>query len=125
MRLSPIAARADPPYLQAMLRFIARFLGFWLVAAALVAAIVDGAKSIAASSVVITPLAETWDTIAALAGWQATAEALPAGAPWPLDVALPWLFATPTVGILAPLGVFFMVAGAKRRRHTIGREFAA
>jgi hypothetical protein len=108
-----------------MLRFIARFLGFWLVAAALVAAIVDGAKSIAASAVVMTPLAETWNTIVALGGWDMPAEELPAGAPWPLDIALLWLLAAPTVGILATLGVFFMFAGAKRRRHTIGREFAA
>lgn len=107
-----------------MLRFIARFVGFWLVAAALVAAIVDGAKSIAASTVVLTPLAETWAAIAALGGWEATPEELPANAPWPLDVALPWLLAAPTVGILAALGVFFMFAGAKRRRHTLGREFA-
>ena len=42
-----------------MLRFLSRFLGFWLVAAALVAGVVDGAKSIAASALVITPLAET------------------------------------------------------------------
>jgi len=108
-----------------MLRFIARFFGFWLVAAALVAAIVDGAKSIAASALVTTPLFETWTTIAALMGAQDAAEATPPNAPWPLDLALAWLLAAPSVVVLAVIGVALLVVGAKRRRPSLGREFAA
>ena len=76
----------DRSYLWAMLRFLARFIGFWLVAAAVVFAVVDGAKSIAASGLVTTPVAEAWAYFAA-AGTVAdrTAEA-PFNAPWPLDM---------------------------------------
>lgn len=37
-----------------------RFLGFWLLAAAIIAFVVDGTKTIAASALVWTPLAQTW-----------------------------------------------------------------
>ena len=40
-----------------MLRTLARFLGIWLLAAALVVAVIDGAKSLAASEVVVTDMA--------------------------------------------------------------------
>ncbi|HEX9906687.1 MAG TPA: PetM family of cytochrome b6f complex subunit 7 [Propylenella sp.] len=105
-----------------MIRLASRFLGFWLVAAALVAAVVDGAKSIAASGLVITPLSETWAVIAAFTGRDA---AEPLTAPWPLDLALASLAAFPTVLALAVLGIFFLVVGAKRRPTQFGREYAA
>jgi hypothetical protein len=104
-----------------MLRLFLRFVGFWLVAAALVAAVVDGARSIAASAFVVTPLAETW---VALAGAGATAPD-PTLASWPLNHLLAWLLAAPTFAALLIPGVLFLVAGAKRRRHPLGREFAA
>lgn len=43
-----------------MFRFLARFIGLWLVAGALIALVVDGAKSIAAGSIVTTPLGQLW-----------------------------------------------------------------
>jgi hypothetical protein len=108
-----------------MLRFFARFVGFWLVAAALVAAVVDGAKSIAASALVITPVAATWTELTALLSrGEAEAEGQWT-APWPLDIAVAWLLTFPTVAVLAGFGVFFLVLGAKRRRPSIGREFPA
>jgi hypothetical protein len=60
-----------------MFRFLSRFLGVWLVAAALVAATVDGAKSIAASSLVLTPFGETWGALAAMAQGGAEGSARP------------------------------------------------
>ena len=107
-----------------MIRLASRFLGFWLVAAALVAAVVDGAKSIAAAGLVITPLSETSTLIAAFFGRDADAAA-PVAAPWPLDLALASLIAFPTVLALAVLGTFFLVVGAKRRPTQFGREYAA
>ena len=108
-----------------MLRFLARFLGFWLVAAALVTAVVDGAKSIAASALVATPLAESWATIVAMASsGDAAAPGAAEAASGPLDIALAWLFAAPTLLVLAVPGVALLVIGAKRRRYSIGREFA-
>ena len=109
-----------------MLRFLARFLGFWLVAAALVTAVVDGAKSIAASALVATPLAESWATIVAMAGSgdDAAAASATAATSGPLAIALAWLFAAPTLLVLAVPGVALLIIGARRRRYSIGREFA-
>ncbi len=107
-----------------MLRFFSRALGFWLLAAGLVAAVVDGAKSIGASAFVTTSLAETWAAIAALN--EAGAVPPDVGAlPWPFNILLGWLFAAPTVAVLVVPGVLLLAAGAKRRRHNLGREFAA
>jgi len=106
-----------------MLRFASRFLGFWLVAAALVAGVVDGAKSIAASSLVLTSVADTWGLIAAASGGSSTME--PISARWPLDLVLQFLFAAPTVVVLGALGAVFLILGAKRRPPSLSREFAA
>jgi hypothetical protein len=114
-----------------MIRFTARFLGFWLIAAALVAAVVDGAKSIAASSLVLTPLADTYARITAIghpaagAAGAAAATVAPPAAPWPLDLALAWLMASPTVAVLAVPGIILLVLGTRRRRPFLSREFAA
>jgi hypothetical protein len=107
-----------------MLRLLARFIGYWLVAGAIVMAVVDGAKSIAASALVTTPVAETWAILFA-----ATGEAAPRpGAPLPLEgpagTALDWLFAAPTAAVLAVLGLLFLLAGAKRRRALFSHELA-
>ena len=107
-----------------MLRFLSRAVGFWLLAAGLVAAVVDGAKSIGASAFVTTPLAETFAAIATLNDAGAVPPDFTA-APWPLNFLLGWLFAAPTVAVLIVPGVLLLAAGAKRRRHNLGREFAA
>ena len=100
-----------------MLRFLARFLGYWLVAAALVAAVVDGATSIAASRLVLTPLTGTWATLAALLGSEAAA--------WPEDAVLALILSAPTVLALAAAGIFLLFAGTRRRRTSFGRGYAA
>ena len=107
-----------------MVRLLSRVLGVWLLAAALIIAVVDGAKSIAASSFILTPLAETWGTVAGWAGVR-SAGADAAAQPWPLDVALAWLWAAPTVAVLAALSFVFLAAGRRRRERTYGRPFAA
>lgn len=48
-----------------MFRLLARFLGFLIFAAALVAMVHDGARSIAASKLVITSLGEMWFSFSA------------------------------------------------------------
>src|SRR6185295_16341321 len=104
-----------------MLRFCSRFLGFWLLAAAVVAIVVDGAKSIAASSLVSTSLGETWTTLATLSG----SDPIALVAPGPLNFLLQWLLAAPTVAVLAIPGAAFVILGAKRRPPSLSREFAA
>jgi hypothetical protein len=104
-----------------MLRFLSRLVGYWLVAGALVAAVVDGAKSIAASALVTTPLSESWATLAPLLSIEPTAPTPP---PWPLDVALAWLLAAPTAAVLIALGILFLIAGRKRRPAPFAGEYA-
>jgi hypothetical protein len=109
-----------------MLRFASRFLGFWLLAAAVVAAVVDGAKSIAASTLVTTSLGEAWSLVAGFgsgAGMDtaATAPSLPAL----LEIPLHWLLALPAVAVLGIAGAIFLILGAKRRPPSLSREFAA
>jgi hypothetical protein len=107
-----------------MLRFLSRFLGFWLVAGALVAAVVDGAKSIAASRLVTTSVGEAWTGIAAFVATEPTAIA-PLAAPGLLDMPLQWLLSAPTVAVLGIVGAVFLILGAKRRPPALSREFAA
>ncbi len=109
-----------------MLSFLSRFVGVWLIAAALIVSVVDGAKSIAASGLVLTPLAESWATIAALGGGGSPGDAAAASsAPWPVGLIAPWLATAPTAAVLAVLGFVFLAAGRRRRSPYRGREFAA
>jgi hypothetical protein len=120
-----IAARAERPYLWAMLRFFARFIGLWLLAGGLVAAVVDGAKSIAASGITLTPLSETYATLAAYGSQTPAAEIAIPTAPWPFGLPLAWLMASPTAAVLGILGAALLILGARRRRPFLSREFAA
>ena len=47
-----------PPEQRRMIRFLVRFAGFLLIAAAFVAVVIDGIRSIAAGRLVLTPLGE-------------------------------------------------------------------
>jgi hypothetical protein len=105
-----------------MLRFICRFLGVWLLAAGLVTSVIDGAKTLAASELVTTPVAESW---ALLAGEAAGAEPRePLAAPWPFDIAAAWLLAAPTALVLFAAAVVLLIVGRRRRPHRLTREFA-
>ena len=46
-----------------MIRFLFRFVGFLILAAAFVALVYDGTKTIAGSNVYVTPLGETWNAV--------------------------------------------------------------
>ena len=109
-----------------MFRFLARFLGVWLVAAAMVIAVVDGARSIAASQVVLTPLSASWAFVSEAAGRAPVEAGEAAGLPWPFDVALAWLLTAPSAAVLAIIGFALLLAGHKRReRDAFGRHFPA
>jgi hypothetical protein len=45
------------------MRLLFRLLGTWLLGIALILLIIDGTRSLAASALVMTPLAETWASI--------------------------------------------------------------
>ena len=101
-----------------MLRFFARLAGIWAIAGALVFAVIDGAKSIGASALVLTPVADAWAMLGGARGDGA-------GAPAPLAEALELLLAAPIVAVLAALGFLLLVAGRKRQNAWPGRQYAA
>ena len=118
-----IAPDSRVPYLWTMLRFLARFVGVWLLAGALVAGVVDGAKSIAASTVALTSVGESWAGLARLLDGT---EAPPEGpATWPFDAIAAWLLSAPTFAVLAVAGAALLAAGRRRRSTYLGREYAA
>jgi hypothetical protein len=106
-----------------MLRFLARFTGFWLLAAALVAVVIDGAKSIAASDLVATPLGIAWSQLAPSSFDQlrlAIEEQF--GQAWLWDLLSGWILSAPVWLIFGLLGLILMLLGRRRRRGSIGEE---
>jgi len=103
-----------------MIRFLFRFLGYWLLAGALVAVIIDGSKSIAASALVTTPLGQHFQQVA-----PTLLQRLEFGIQ--NNLALPWLWDNVFVNILtwpsfADLGVLALIlllAGRRKRARAI------
>ncbi len=106
-----------------MIRFLFRFLGYWVLAGALVAAIIDGSKSIAASSLVTTPLGQHFQQLA-----PTLLQRLEFGIQ--NNLALPWLWDTVFVNILiwpsfADLGVLaliLLVVGRRKRARAVTED---
>ncbi len=102
-----------------MIGFIARFIGLWLIAGALVALVVDGTKTIAASTLTVTPLGTAWFSIspsslmAAQGFIQQTVEAYVGH--WLWDPLIQWILMLPTWLVLGLLGAWLLYAGRKRR----------
>jgi hypothetical protein len=105
-----------------MIGFFARFVGLWLIAGALVALVVDGTKTIAASQLTVTPLGTTWFSIspsslmAAQAFVQQTVEAYIGH--WLWDPLIQWILMLPSWLVLGLLGGWLVYAGRKRRLRT-------
>ncbi|MES2907481.1 MAG: hypothetical protein V4691_10760 [Pseudomonadota bacterium] len=98
-----------------MLSFIARFIGFVLLAAAAMFAVIDGTKSIAASELMLTPLGTTWKQLNAgsLAVIQQSFEKTLSFAWSPM---MTTLLAIPTFLIIALIAFLFLKLGNLRRR---------
>jgi len=101
-----------------MIGFLARLAGLWLIAGALVALVVDGAKSIAASGLTVTPLGLTWYSIspstliAAQTFVQQKIEAYVGH--WLWDPIIQWILLMPTWLVLGSLGAWLAYVGRKR-----------
>ncbi|WP_421725063.1 hypothetical protein [Bauldia sp.] len=101
-----------------MIGFIARFIGLWLIAGALVALVIDGTKTIAASQLTVTPLGMTWYSISpsTLVSTQQfvqqTVEAYVGH--WLWDPLIQWILMMPTWLVLGLVGAWLVYAGRKR-----------
>jgi hypothetical protein len=103
-----------------MIRFGFRFIGFWFLAAALVALVIDGTKSIADSELVTTSVAGYFLDIS-----PTTLQRLEfgvqnnLGAPWLWDTVFINLLSWPAFVVLAIIGFLFMLIGRRRKRRDL------
>lgn len=103
-----------------MIAFIARFLGLWLIAGAVVAIVIDGTKTIAASTLTVTPLGMSWYAVSpsSLVTTQAFVQQRIETyiGHWLWDPLIQWLLMLPTWLVLGVAGMWLVYLG--RRRHS-------
>ncbi|MCF1504934.1 MULTISPECIES: hypothetical protein [Hyphomicrobiales] len=104
-----------------MIRFLLRFLAIWLAAAGLVMAVIDAAKSIAESRLVLTPFAETWANWAA-ASLDAAHHAVADKVPWLWAFLEKVVLTAPTFAVLLVVAALLFWLGRPRRRFTFAHE---
>ncbi len=102
-----------------MLSFFSRLIGILFVAVALVAAVIDGTKSIAASHFVSTPLGVHWveffpDSL------EAARLSVQSQVPWLWDPVIQWILMLPTWAVAGVLGALFVWLGTRRSRRYAG-----
>lgn len=107
------------------MRVIFRFLGFWLLAGAFIALVLDGTRSIADARVVITPLGETWHALHSnsLQLLQPAIERHITPLLW--DPVMLAILNTPTWVVVGLIGVAFALIGHAGRADDNGRFGAA
>ena len=100
-----------------MLRFVLRVLGLWLVAGAVVMAVLDGARSIAGGAVSVTPLGELWFRVHpfSLNLSQAVIERNLLPAIW--DPGIVTVLLAPAALVFLVLGLLLVLVGRRRRRR--------
>ena len=99
-----------------MIRFLFRLVGYWLLAGVLVAAIIDGSKSIAASALVTTPFGQHFQQLApALLQRLEFGISNNLGVPWLWDVVFVNILTWPSFAVLAGLTLIFLLIGRPKR----------
>ena len=104
-----------------MIALLFRVTGLLLLVGAVAAAVVDGAKSIAASELILTPLSETWlildqPSFAAFQGFVRTSLE-PMLGPWIWDPALSWVLAQPSWAVLAIVAALLVLLGSRQKTN--------
>lgn len=99
-----------------MFTFLIRTLGLWLVAGAIVSAVVDGMKSIASGRPVLTPLITTWSDLAptSFAAAQGAVGKYLHPAVW--DTVVHGILILPTWAVLLAFGSVLVALGSRRKR---------
>ena len=100
-----------------MVSFVFRVIGLWLVAVGVVAAAIDGTKTIAASKLMLTPLGYHWFQLApqSLNGAQAGIQRNVSPLLW--DPVIQSILLLPTWLVAGLLGALFVWLGSRRRRR--------
>lgn len=97
------------------MRYIVRVVSTWFLGLALILLIVDGTRSLAANAVVMTPLAESWQSVHA-ASWEVVYDGLANAMPPLSGQFADLVFSWPGWIIFSVLGILFALAGHKRAR---------
>ena len=99
-----------------MIRFLLRFLGLWILAAAFVALVIDGTRSIAANAPQITKLGKTWYDISpnSLVLLQPAVERHVGR--WLWNPVIQTILERPTWLVLGVLGAILIVLGRKKKK---------
>jgi len=102
-----------------MFAFLARFVGLWLIAGALVALVVDGTKTIAASRLTVTPLGLAWFSVSP-SSLMRTQEFVQREVEayighWLWDPIMQWILLAPTWVVFGVLGGWLVYIGRRRR----------
>lgn len=106
-----------------MFTLLVRLLGLFAIAGAVVGLVIDGTKSIAASTLTVTPLGQAWFTFApesltAVQTAVATHIETYVGA-WVWSPVIEFLLTLPTWLVLGALGSFLLLVGGRRRFHSV------
>jgi hypothetical protein len=98
-----------------MIRFLLRFIGLWILAAAFIFLIYDGTKSIAGKTVIMKPFGETWNDIhsTSLQLLQPAIERHVAG--WLWDPVVLSILTAPTWLVLGVIGIVLIILGRKQK----------
>lgn len=98
-----------------MIRFLFRFVGFWLLAGGFVALIVDGTRSIAAAALVFTSGGDAWFALSP-GSLEKVETSARSGIPAVWQSAILPLLSLPAFALLVVLGVAMMSIGRVRER---------
>ncbi len=102
-----------------MIAFLSRFIGLWMVAGSLVALVIDGTKTIAASALTMTPMGLAWYSISPSSLMQTqefvqrTVESYVGH--WLWDPVIQWILMAPAWAVLGILGGWLLYTGRRRR----------
>jgi hypothetical protein len=106
-----------------MIRFLFRLVGYWFLAGALVAAIIDGSKSIAASSLVTTQFGQHFQQLApTLLQRMEFGIQNNLGLPWLWDIVFVNVLAWPSFLVLAVFTLIFLLIGRPKRAPAIAED---
>lgn len=98
-----------------MIRFVLRFFGLWILAAAFIFLIYDGTKSIAAGTAIMKPFGETWNDIHSNS-LQLLQPAIERHvAVWLWDPVILSVLTAPTWLVLGVLGILLILLGRKKK----------
>jgi hypothetical protein len=98
----------------AMIRFVLRFIGLWILAAAFIFLIYDGTKSIADRVIYITKIGDVWSAVHQNS-LLALKPAIERYVAWLWDPAMTTFLAQPTWLVLGIFGIVLTLLGRKKK----------